>query len=72
VGSGVSLLESGQKHAGELAAKATTDGKRVDGEVSVSAGGPSWSAKVWAKLTARREAKPDVSAGVEVTKRWFR
>ena len=64
------ILESGRKRAGELAAKATTDGQRVDGEVSVSATGGGWWAKAWAKVTARKATKPDLSAGVEVTKRW--
>jgi hypothetical protein len=68
---GGSLLEQGQKQAGELAATVTTDGKRVDGEVSVTAQGQSWAAKLWAKVIAREQAKPDVSAGIEVTKRWF-
>jgi hypothetical protein len=66
-----SLLEQGKQHAGELAAKVTTDGEQVDGELSATAGGESWSAKLWAKVTAYREAKPDVSAGVEFQKRWF-
>jgi hypothetical protein len=64
------LLEQGQQQAGELAAKVTTDGQRVDGEVSVTAQGQSWAAKVWARVTGQRQAKPDVSAGVEVSKRW--
>jgi hypothetical protein len=68
---GGSLLEQGQKQAGELAAKVTTDGDRLDGEVSVTAHGPSWAAKLWARVTAREAAKPDVAAGVEFQKRWF-
>jgi hypothetical protein len=66
-----SILDQGKAQAGELAAKVTTDGHRVDGEVSVSAGGASWAAKIWAKVVAREQAKPDVSAGIDVTKRWF-
>ena len=58
------------KKAGELAAKATTDGQRVDGEVSVMASGQSWAARFWARVTAKRGAKPDTSAGVDFTKRW--
>ena len=64
------ILDAGRKRAGELAATATTDGQRVDGEVSVSATGGGWWAKAWAKVTARKATKPDLSAGVEVTKRW--
>jgi hypothetical protein len=64
------ILDAGRKRAGELAATATTDGQRVDGEVSMSATGGGWWAKAWAKVTARRTAKPDVSAGIEVSKRW--
>jgi hypothetical protein len=66
-----SILKQGQQQAGELAATITTDGERVDGEVSLTAGGQSWLAKFWAKVTAREQAKPDVSAGVEFQKRWF-
>lgn len=66
-----SILTQGQKQAGELAAKVTTDGQRVDGEVSVQAQGQSWAAKLWARVTAQREHKPDVAAGVEFQKRWF-
>jgi hypothetical protein len=65
-----SLLEQGQQQAGELAATVTTDGQRVDGQVSVTAQGQSWAAKLWAKVTAQKQAKPDVSAGVEITKSW--
>jgi hypothetical protein len=65
-----SLLEQGQQQAGELAAKVTTDGHRVDGELSVTAQGQSWAAKVWARVTGQRQAKPDVSAGVEISKSW--
>jgi hypothetical protein len=65
-----SLLEQGQQQAGELAATVTTDGQRVDGEVSVTAQGQSWAAKIWAKVTAQKQAKPDVSAGVEISKRF--
>jgi hypothetical protein len=66
-----SILDQARAQAGELAAKVTTDGHRVDGEVSVSARGASWAAKLWAKVVAREQVKPNVSAGVEVTKRWF-
>jgi hypothetical protein len=65
-----SLLEQGQQQAGELAATVTTDGQRVDGQVSVTAQGQSWAAKLWAKVTAQKQAKPDVSAGVEISKRF--
>jgi hypothetical protein len=64
------LLEQGQQQAGELAATVTTDGQRVDGQLSVSAQGQSWAARMWAKVTARREAKPEMAAGVEVSKRF--
>jgi hypothetical protein len=66
------LLEQGQQQAGELAAKVTTDGQRVDGELSVTAQGQSWAAKVWARVTGQRQAKPDVSAGIDFTKRWLK
>jgi hypothetical protein len=65
-----SLLEQGQQQAGELAATVTTDGQRVDGQVSVTAQGQSWAAKLWAKVTAQKQAKPYVSAGVEISKRF--
>jgi hypothetical protein len=65
------ILKQAEKQVGELAAKVTTDGERVDGEVSVTAQGQSWAAKLWAKVIAREQAKPDVSAGVEISKRWF-
>jgi hypothetical protein len=67
-----SLLVQAQREAqrqGETAAKATTDGQRVDAELSMSHGG-GWMARAWAKLTAKKDAKPDVSGGVEVSKRW--
>jgi hypothetical protein len=69
-----SLLVQAQaaaKREAELAAKATATPERVDGEVSFGGHGPSWSARVWAKLTARRDAKPDYSVGVEGVKRWL-
>jgi hypothetical protein len=68
-----SLLVQAQNEAkrqGELAAKAATDGHRVDAEVSLSHQGGGWMARAWAKLTAKKDAKPDVSGGVEVSKRW--
>ena len=65
-----SLLQQGQQQAGELAATVVTDGESVVGEASVSSHGASWAAKLWAKVTAQRTAKPDVSAGIDVTKRW--
>lgn len=65
-----SLLDQGKQQAGELAAKVTTDGQRVDGEVSVQAKGQSWAAKLWARVTAAKETKPNVSAGVEFDKRF--
>ena len=67
----MSILDQGKQQAGELGAKVTTDGKHVDGEVSLTARGQSWAAKLWAKVVAREQAKPNVTAGVEVTKRWF-
>jgi hypothetical protein len=66
----MSILDQGQQQAGELAATVTTDGQRVDGELSVTAQGQSWAARLWAKVTAQKQAKPDVSAGVEITKRF--
>ena len=63
-------LEAAKREA-ELTAKATATPERVDGEVSFGGHGPSWSARVWAKLTARRDAKPDYSVGVEGVKRWL-
>ena len=71
MGGAVSLREQGQQQARELAAKVTTDGQRVDGDVSVTMRRRSWAAKLWARVTAREAAKPDVAAGVEFQKRFF-
>ncbi len=68
------LLESAiaeAKRQGELTASATTDGQSAQGEVAVTASGASWTAKLWARVTAARGAKPTTSAGVEVKARWF-
>lgn len=62
-------LEAAKREA-ELTAKATATEDRAEGEVSFTGSGPSWAARVWAKIAARRQAKPDLSAGVEVSKRW--
>jgi hypothetical protein len=66
-----SILDQARAQAGELAAKVVTDGESVSGEASISAQGTSWAARLWAKVVAREQVKPNVSAGVEVTKRWF-
>lgn len=54
-----------------LDATVTTDGRQVQGEVSASHAGGSWWVRAWAKVTAKRGAKPDTSAGVQVGMRWF-
>jgi hypothetical protein len=66
-----SLLEQGQAQAGELAAKVTTDGQKVNGEASVKVGGASWWVRFVGRILAERDKKPDVQAEVEFSKRWF-
>lgn len=66
-----SILEQGQEKAGALAATVTTDGERVDGQVTAAARGHGWWLQAWAKVTASRRAKPTASAGVEFQARWL-
>ena len=54
-----------------LDATVTTDGRQVQGEVSASHAGESWWMRAWARVTARKGAKPDTSAGVSAGIRWF-
>ncbi len=68
--------QEARKRAGEVAVKATATDQRADAEVSVqvtdtAASGPSWAAKAWAKLTTRRDTRPEWSAGAEGSVRWL-
>ncbi len=66
-----SLLEQAHRKAGELAVKVAATESRADGEVSVQASGQSWAARAWARLTAKRDAKPEWAAGAEGSVRWL-
>lgn len=61
-----------ERQAREINVQATTDGQTASGEASVAVGGDSWWLRAWAKLTAKRGAKPQGEAGVSFTKRFFR
>lgn len=65
-----SILDTGN----ELAAKVATDGKQTTGEVSLTAQGGekvTWWAKVLAKVTAVRGAKPTGSVEAQGGIRWL-
>lgn len=65
------LLEQAQARAGELMIKASGTREQAQGELSLTAGGPSWAATLWARLTVQNDTKPDPAFGISVSKRWL-
>lgn len=61
-----------QAEGNRLDYRAETDGQRVEGEVGVSHASDRWWVRAWAKVTAKRGAKPQVGAGIAGTVRWLR
>jgi hypothetical protein len=67
----VAKAKADAKRHGQVDATVAGDAGTVSGDVGLTAAGPTWAARVWAKVTAAKDAKPDTSYGATFTKRWF-